>query len=145
MTLLTKHPGIAAPGLVSNFALKMNLRNLPCYTRQLGIKFMVQSRQLSFEHADSHYAAAIFKYLREFSILHREHTSLDDKHVIKCGEPNHPVAAIDRGKRVLVAADKSFLVSDHDFTKARIVPSVSLPFSCTKFGYAHCCSNCTTK
>ena len=38
----------------------------------------------------------------------------------------YPVAAVDRKKQVLVAIDKPFIVSDHDFTKARITPSVSL-------------------
>lgn len=54
-------------------------------TGRLPIKFMVQSRQLHAEHADTHYCAALFKYLRQFSIMFRDHTtllSLDDKHNI---------------------------------------------------------------
>ena len=37
-----------------------------------------------------------------------------------------PVAAVDRGKSVLVAKDMSFSVADHDFTKVKVIPSVSL-------------------
>ena len=64
---------------------------------------MVQLRQLYADHPDSHYCAAIFKYLKEFVITFREHTTLvclDDKHNIKVGEPGFSVAAVDRGKQV---------------------------------------------
>ena len=37
-----------------------------------------------------------------------------------------PVAAVERGKSVLVAKDMSFSVADHDFTKVKVIPSVSL-------------------
>ena len=50
--------------------------------------------------------------------------SLDDKHRIKVGEPGFPVAAAERGRRVLVNRDTTFEVSDHDFTRMSIVPSV---------------------
>lgn len=33
-------------------------------------------------------------------------------------------AAIDRGKQVIVSAAAPFSVGDHDFTKAKIIPSV---------------------
>ena len=54
---------------------------------------------------------------------------LDDKHRIKVGEPGFPVAAAERGRRVLQAAGSRFLVGDHDFTKFSIIPSVSLQVS----------------
>lgn len=66
------------------------------YTGKLNVKFVVQARQFRKEHKDSHYAAAIFRYQREFSILLREHSnfiSIDDKHRLKVGEPGFPVAA----------------------------------------------------
>ena len=90
---------------------------------------MIQSRQLNSEHQDAHYAAAIFRYMRELAVKLRERASLvcmDDKHAIKIGEPGVPVAAVDRGKSVLVAKDMSFSVADHDFTKVKVIPSVSL-------------------
>ena len=42
------------------------------------------------------------------------------------GEPGFPVAAIERGKQVLVGVNTSFAVGDHDFTKAKLTPSVTL-------------------
>ena len=54
------------------------------------------------------------------------HTLQDDKHFIKVGEPGYPVAAVDRGKQVVVSAAAPFSVGDHDFTKAKIIPSVTL-------------------
>lgn len=90
---------------------------------------MVQSRQLHADHPDAHYCAVIFKYLRQFSIIFCDYTSLlslDDKHNIKVGEPNFPVAAVDRGKEVLVGVNAKAMVGDHDFTKAKLTPSVAL-------------------
>ena len=58
--------------------------------------------------------------MREFAIKQRELSilaCLDDKHKIKVGEPGFPVAAVERGKRVLVKVGASFEVGDHDFTK----------------------------
>ncbi|XP_013398537.1 uncharacterized protein LOC106165011 [Lingula anatina] len=99
------------------------------YTGRLNVKYMVQSRQLNHDHVDAHYVAAIFKYLKSFSVMFKEYTALvflDDKHGIKVGEPGYPVAAVDRGKSVLVARDNVFAVADHDFTKLKITPSVTL-------------------
>lgn len=99
------------------------------YTGKLKIKFMIQARQFRAHHVDAHYASAIFRYEKEFSIKFRDHVSflsLDDKHTIKVGEPGHPVASVDRGKSVLVAIGKSFTVSDHDFTRMSLSPSVSM-------------------
>ena len=53
-------------------------------------------------------------------------TILDDKHTVKVGEPNCPVASVDRGKQVLVSMGKTLAVSDHDFTRLSLSPSVSL-------------------
>ena len=90
---------------------------------------MVQQRQFRKTHPDEHYAAAIFRYLRQFGIMYRPVSTmacLDDKHKIKIGEPGFPVAGVERGKRVLVKMGASFEVRDHDFTKFSMVPSVTL-------------------
>ena len=42
---------------------------------------------------------------------------MDDKHRVKVGEPNYPVAAAKGGRRVLVHLNQTFQVGDHDFTK----------------------------
>lgn len=89
---------------------------------------MVQKRQFRHDHIDAHYCAALFRYMREFALRFcdcSKFVSLDDKHRIKIGEPNYPVAAAERGRRVLVSQNESFEVGDHDFTKFSIIPSIS--------------------
>ena len=59
----------------------------------------------------------------------QKYTSLacvDDKHPVKVGEPSCPVAAAERGRQVLVHSGASFQVSDHDFTRFSMIPSVAL-------------------
>ena len=99
------------------------------YTGKLDVKYMIQARQFRKDHKDAHYAAAIFRYQREMAILLRAHSTfvcMDDKHRIKVGEPGFPVAAAERGRRVLVSRNANFEVGDHDFTRFSIIPSVSL-------------------
>ena len=65
--------------------------------------------------------------MREYAVLLRGHchfVSIDDKHKVKIGEPEFPVASAERGRRVLVGGDETFAVADHDFTKFGIIPSV---------------------
>jgi len=52
--------------------------------------------------------------------------SIDDKHRLKVGEPGYPVAAVERGRRVMVKTGTTFEVMNHDFKKCSIVPSVVL-------------------
>ena len=90
---------------------------------------MIQQRQFRKHHEDSHYAAAVFRYEQECAIRFKEHSSflcIDDKHRAKVGEPGYPVAAAERGRRVIVARGTSFQVGDHDFTKFSVIPSVVL-------------------
>ena len=54
----------------------------------------------------------------------RQNRCMDDKHRVKVGEPNHPVATAERGKKVLVSQDTTFKVADHNFTKFMLVPSI---------------------
>ena len=49
----------------------------------------------------------------------------DDKHTVKVGEPGMPVAAVERGKSVLVAKDLTYQVADHDFCKLSLSPPPS--------------------
>lgn len=89
---------------------------------------MVQARQFRKTHVDCHYASALYRYEREFCVKFREYTtfvSQDDKHTIKVGEPEYPVAAVDRGKTVLVGLNEKMVVGDHDFTKFTLTPSVN--------------------
>lgn len=89
---------------------------------------MVQKRQFRKSHTDTHYTAAVFRYMREYAVHLRNHSmfiSLDDKHRIKIGEPGFPVAAAERGKKVIVSMQNQFVVGDHDFTKFSLIPSVA--------------------
>ena len=90
------------------------------------MKFMVQ--QWRHSHIDAHYTAAIFRYMREHALELREYCAFVclDKHKLKVGEPNCPVAAAERGRRVPVRANQFLTVADHDFTKFGLVPSVVL-------------------
>ena len=90
---------------------------------------MVQACQFRKDHPDSHYAAALFRYQKEYALFVKDHCnflSIDDKHKIKIREPGFPVAAAERGKRVIDSRDSTFQVGDHDFTRMGIVPSVCL-------------------
>ena len=51
---------------------------------------------------------------------------LDDKHRCKVGEPGFPVAAVERGKKVVVSKDTTYAVADHNFTKTGIISSVAM-------------------
>ena len=99
------------------------------HTGALDVRFAVQSRQWRFSHQDDHYAAASFKYLRHLAIRFRNHTTMvcvDDNHHCKVGEPGYPLAAVERGKKVVVGVGKIFAVGDHDFAKCSLTPSVAL-------------------
>ena len=97
------------------------------HTGRFTLKFMVQQRQWRHSHPDAHYAAACFRYMREYALTLRSLCSfvcLDDKHKIKIGEPGFPVASAERGKKVSVRNDQVLEVGDHDFTKFSLIPSV---------------------
>ena len=96
---------------------------------RIKVKYMIPSRQFRHQHVDMHYASALFRYLKEFSVRYRNQTTfvcMDDKHNMKIGEPGYPVAAIERGKEVLVCKGMKLMVGDHDFIKLLLTPSVIL-------------------
>ncbi len=45
---------------------------------------------------------------------------------VKVGEPGYPLAAVERGKKVMVGLNRTMEVGDHDFAKFSLTPSVSL-------------------
>lgn len=78
------------------------------------------------KHVDFHYASALYCYQREFCIKFRSQitfVSQDDKHTVKVGEPDYPVAAVEYGKAVIVGLNEKMVVADHDFTKFSLTPS----------------------
>ena len=77
---------------------RKNSANARHMTGKIAIKYMVQSRQLRKFHSDSYYCAAQFRYLKEYCVRFRNDVNLlfeDDKHTVKIGKPNYPVAAIE--------------------------------------------------
>ena len=74
------------------------------------MKYMVQAQQFYKSHEDSYYAATVFWYQRELAVWFRSHAvfiCMDDKHRIKVSEPKNPIAATDRGQRVLVGSGEN--------------------------------------
>ena len=68
---------------------------------------MIKKRQFRKSNQGEHYADAVFRYLREYAVKLKENSTLvciDDKHRLKVGEPGFPVAAAERGRKVLVQA-----------------------------------------
>ena len=99
------------------------------YTGRLNVRFTVQKHQFPKSHEDEHHAAAIFRYLREYAIKLKDYCTMiciDDNHWLKVGELGFPVAAAERGGRVLIRVGTTFKVGDHDFMKFSIIPSVVL-------------------
>ena len=77
-------------------------RSASKYTSFLQVKKRVQQSQWRKDHED---AACIFWYMRQYAVLFCRlsvFACLDDKHKVKVGEQNYPVAAAERGRQVLV-------------------------------------------
>ena len=90
---------------------------------------MVQTCQLRAFHSNVHYALTLFHYKKEFAIKFFRITNLvffDDKYRCKVGEPEFPIAAIEREKKVVVSRNTTFAVADHDYTKLGIVLSITI-------------------
>ena len=99
------------------------------YTGRLKVKYIVQQRQWRQNHEDCHYAAAVFRYMREYSVKIHDYcifVFLDDKHCAKIGEPEFPLATAERGRKVLLKNGVYYQVGNHDRTRLSIIPSVFL-------------------
>ena len=99
------------------------------YTGRLAIRYMVQQRNIRKFSEDDHYCNALYKYAREIAIRFKDFTafiSTDDKNKIKVGEPDCPIAAVTRGKKVLVAHGHVVQAADHDFSSITLTPTVVL-------------------
>ena len=59
-----------------------------------------------------------FCYDREYAVLMRSHSNfacIDDKHRVKIGEPDAPVASAERGRQFIVHSGMQLQAADHDF------------------------------
>ena len=112
-------PVVAVPRKTSTSTSKQ-------YTSRLKLKHMVQSHIIMSIHT-MHLPSSDMKESLPSSIASTPtFVCQDDKHSIKVGEPGYPVAAVERGKQVLVRLNEKMVVGDHDFTKLTLTPSVNL-------------------
>ena len=54
---------------------------------------------------------------KTFALKYRSYVDficMDDKHTCKVGEPGFPVAAVERGKEVIISINMSSKVADHE-------------------------------
>ncbi|CAI2199404.1 4485_t:CDS:1, partial [Funneliformis geosporum] len=54
------------------------------------------------------------------------------KYCCKVEEPGFPVAAVKRGKKVIVSRDITFKIVDHNYTKIGIISSVAIIYNIPK-------------
>ena len=98
------------------------------YTGKFPLKFRVQSRQFNAFNIDAHYASALQKYVKEFSVKYKDNCvllSVDDKNHIPVGEPGTPIATVYRSKKSVAHAKIPHVAADHDTSsKCKITPSV---------------------
>ena len=90
---------------------------------------MIQSRVLRKDNPDAHYTTALHSFLKERSQLYADNcamVSADAKCKVTLGEPSYPIAAVSRGKRVIVGSRESLQVGDHDFSKTSLIPDAIL-------------------
>ena len=88
------------------------------YTGRLKIRYIIQQRSIRKYTPDDHYCSALYKYCRELAVQFAQHVaflSTDDKNKIKVGEPNCPISAVTRGKKVMVSLGHVVKAADHDF------------------------------
>ena len=99
------------------------------YTGRFRVRRIVQARILRKANPDAHYARTVYKFLKERAIKHRLNTVFfngDAKCKISVGEPGFPLAAVARGKKVIIGSNQKFEVADHDFSKLLIIPDAVL-------------------
>ena len=108
--------------------LKTNAKMLH-YTGRFKVKRMIQARVLRKHNHDSHYVNAIHHFMQKRAVKYRNETlflSADAKCKVTVGEPGYQIAAVSRGKKVIVWVNESFQVADHDFSKLSIIPDAIL-------------------
>ena len=99
------------------------------YTGRFRVRRAVQARILRKNNPDAQYARTVYKFLKGRAIKYSTETiffSADAKCKIPVGEPGFPLAAITRGKKVIVGRNEKFKVADHDFSKMSLIPDAVL-------------------
>ena len=99
------------------------------FTSKIPVQYKIQRRQLRVSHADDHYCAAQFKYMREMAIEMKDKCTLifsDDKAKVPVGEPDAPISTGVRGKKTLTPVASTLVAADHDMSKSSLTPTVIL-------------------
>ena len=100
------------------------------YKSKVPLRMSIQTRQLRAPHMDDHFAAAMFKYMREYAVQFKDDTTfvcLDDKSKLDFGEPSVAISSGVRGKKAIVPLNSVLSCLDHDCqSKGSLTPSVCL-------------------
>lgn len=108
----------------SSAARKSSLR----LTGRFGVNCKVLQRNYRKSHVDEHFVNALLRYALHLAIMFRLYCtfgSIDDKNNIDVGGPTTPIAAIERGRRVLTVRAVSAM--DHDAGSSsgmKLIPTV---------------------
>ena len=105
------------------------ISNVTRYTGRFKVKRMVQARLLCKNNTDSHYANAIYSFLKERAVLNITSNAMfsaDAKCKVTVGEHDYPIAAVSRGKAVIVGKNEVFKVGDHNFSRVSLIPDATL-------------------
>lgn len=81
---------------------------------------MVQARILHKNNPDEFYVNSILKFLKGRSQNNKKlvaFVSTNAKCKVSFGEPGFPVAVVSWGKEVIVGANETAMVADHNFSK----------------------------
>lgn len=119
------------PTVLFSFVPKNTHNNVSkLYKSKVPLRMSIQTRQLRASHMDDHFCAAMFKYMREYSVLYRDETTfvcLDDKSKLDFGEPSLALSSGVRGKKAIVPLNSMLSCLDHDCqSKGSLTPSVCL-------------------
>ena len=97
------------------------------HTARFRITRVVQTRLFRKSNPDAHYTNAVYKFMRERVVKNCQNIaffSADAKNKVPIGEPGYPIAAVTRGKEVIVGLNEKFLV-----TEQIIYNSIRLPLA----------------
>ena len=87
------------------FAAPNPWANVSCsYTQRFNTKMSLQTRNICKYHIDHKYGSILFKYLKEFAVIHRQFCMiyfLDDKCTIPIGAVGNPASSVQRQRAVL--------------------------------------------
>ena len=74
---------------------------------------------------DTHYANALYSFLKERVITFGESVAMVSSYANCVREPGTAIVAVSRGKKVIVGLNQTFVVSNHDYSKVSMIPGVT--------------------